>query len=120
MPGGVSEAGFQKAEIRIEREAEFCRLRDAVERVLAPAAAEKFLKRLRRKGLRVRQLEAILAAQVLERLDAELARSGQTGRALYDALTVSDQGQMREFYLTRVEQIEAPLRARFRTQFETY
>ena len=116
----MSEAGFRQAQIRIEREAEFQQLRAALERVLAPGMARDFLKQLRRKGLRVRQLEMILAQGVVEQLDPELRESGTSARALYEALTLSDQAQMREFYLTRVEQVDVALRARFHAQFETY
>ena len=116
----MNEAGFRQAQIRIEREAEFRQLRAALERVLAHDVVKDFLKQLRRKGLRVRQLEMILAGGLVEQLDPELARSATTARALYEALTLSDQAQMREFYLTRVEQVDVALRARFHAQFETY
>ena len=116
----MDQAGFVQAGIKVEREKEFAQLRDALLRILAGDAVDGFLRRVKRSGLRVRQFEAILAKGIPEAADAKLADSGTTARRLYESLTLSDQAQMREFYLTEVEKIAAPLRARYHTQFETF
>ena len=109
---------FVQAGIKVQQEKEFGELRSAIERVLAPAAAEKFLRQVKRKGMRVRQFDEMVAAGILEKLDPQFA--GRSAAQMYRALTVSDQGQMREFYLTRVEQIGPQLRAKYHAQFETF
>ncbi len=95
--------GFQQAAIKIEREKEFEELKSAIVRALATEKVEKFLKRVYSAGCRVRNLEPILANGILEKADA-LAKSGTTAQKLYESLTVCDQAQMREFYLSKVEE----------------
>ena len=59
---------------------------------------------MRRSGARIRDLEVILARGVFEKVDDTLAKLG--AQKLYQALTVSDQAQMREFYLSQVEEVD--------------
>jgi hypothetical protein len=110
---------FEKAEIKVEREKEFGELRAVVERAFA-VSAEKFLKQVQRKGIRIRRFEEILAARVFEAVDAALVKSGVAAKNLYDALTLADQGQMREFYLSELEQISVPLRHKFHKLYQYY
>ena len=105
--------GFEQAAIPIEKEKEFAELRGAVEEVFAPVRLEKFLATLKSKRVRIRDFEAVLAKKVLENAAPELKQSGFKGHALYQALTVSDQGQMREFYLVQVERVPSELRRKF-------
>ena len=109
---------FQPTVIRVEKEQEFEELKGAIERALGPERVEKFLKRVRRSGARIRDLEAILARGVLEKVDDTLAKLG--AQKLYQALTVSDQAQMREFYLSRVEEVEPGLRTKFQQLYRYY
>jgi predicted N-acetyltransferase YhbS len=67
-------ASFQQTVIRIEKEKEFEELRDAIDRALGSERAGKFLKRVRRAGARIRDLEVILARGVFERVDDTLAK----------------------------------------------
>ena len=90
---------FQPTVIRVEKEQEFEELKGAIDRALDPERVEKFLKRVRRSGARIRDLEMILARGVFEKVDDTLAKLG--AQKLYQALTVSDQAQMREFYLSQ-------------------
>jgi hypothetical protein len=92
---------FQQVAIRIEKEKEFEELKSAINRAFDPETVEKFLKQVRKSGARIRDLEAILARGAFEKADRTLAKLRAHG--LYQALTVSDQAQMREFYLTRVK-----------------
>ena len=109
---------FQPTVIRVEKEQEFEELKGAINRALDPERVEKFLKRVRRSGARIRDLEAILARGVFEKVDGTLAKLG--AQKLYQALTVSDQAQMREFYLSRVEEVEPGLRTKFQQLYRYY
>jgi hypothetical protein len=109
---------FQQAAIRIEKEKEFEELRGAIDRAFGPEVIEKFLKRVRKSGARIRDLEVILARGVFEKVDDTLAKLG--AQTLYRALTVSDQAQMREFYLTRVEEVDPELRGKFQQLYRYY
>ncbi len=110
--------GFTQSGIDIQQPEPYQALRSALERVLAPERVEAFLRQVKRKSLRIRELEAILAAGILERVDR--GWSGAAARQLYGSLPVSDQAQMREFYLLEVEKIASPLRAKYHGEFETF
>src|ERR1700722_3517044 len=98
--------GFEQATIKIEKPQEFAELRAAVEQVFEAAKVERFLKLLDRKGIRIRDFDAVLAAKVLE--DAASA-SGLKALQLYQSLTLSDQAQMRELYLSQLESVDQAL-----------
>ena len=105
-------AGFQQAVIRVEKEKEFEELKSAIERTFGPERVGKFLKRVQSKGLRIRDWDSLLAQKVLE---------GQPGaQGLYQALALSDQAQMREFYLSKVEEVSQELRTRFQKIYRYY
>ncbi len=108
--------GFEKAAIKVEKVEDFSRLQTAVEQAFLPEKAESFLKQLDRKGIRVRDFDAVLAKRVLESVvTAELG-----ARQLYEALPVSDQAQMREFYLSKLEGVEVALRHKFKKLYQYY
>jgi len=109
---------FQQVAIRIEKEKEFEELRSAIDRAFDSGRVEKFLKQVRKSGARIRDLEAILARGVFEKVDGTLAKLG--AQTLYQVLTVSDQAQMREFYLTRVEEVDPRLRTKFQQLYRYY
>jgi uncharacterized ParB-like nuclease family protein len=109
---------FQQTVIRVEKEKEFEELRGAIDRALDLEKVEKFLKRVRRSGARIRELEVILARGVFEKVDTTVAKLG--AQKLYQALTVSHQAQMREFYLSKVEEIEPGLRTKFQQLYRYY
>jgi hypothetical protein len=108
---------FQKAAIKIEKPEQFAKLQNAVEQAFLPERAEPFLKQLDRKGIRVRDFDGVLAQRLLETVvgEAEL-----DGRNLYEALPVSDQAQMREFYLSRLESVDVALRHKFKRLYQYY
>src|SRR5258708_22847092 len=107
---------FQQAAIKVEKAQEFAGLQAAVEQAFLPERAERFLKQLDRKGIRVRDFDAILVQQVLE----AVGESGLNARQLYEALPVSHQGQLREFYLSKLETGDPPPRPHFNTLFPDY
>jgi hypothetical protein len=116
----MSQVAFQQAGIEIERPEQFAALRASVERVFTGANVEKFLKKLVSKSVNVRDFEAVLQKKLLEQVDSTLASSGTTAVALWQQLTVADQGQMREFYLTRLEDIELGLRQKYNKIYRYY
>ena len=111
---------FQQAAIKVEKEQEFGKLKSAIERIFARAEAEKFLRKVHSTGLRVRDLEPILARGILEQVDRDLTNSRETGQGLYEALSVSDRAQVREFYLFQVERVEPAWRAKFKKIYQYY
>ncbi len=108
---------FEQATIRVEREQEFAELRDAIERSFTPPHLERFLRGLKKNKLGVRRFEAVLNGGMIERADPVLAAQGKSAKALYDSLSSSDQGLIREFYLERLEQVDASWRAKFAQVF---
>jgi|GraSoiStandDraft_24_1057298.scaffolds.fasta_scaffold176905_2 hypothetical protein len=111
---------FEQAVIKVEKEAQFTELKAAIERVFAPGSVEKLLKRLDSRGIRIRNFDGVLDQQIIEYVDASLKKSGKTAKGLYQVLTLTDQGQMREFYLSKLEQVEEALRHKFRKVFQYY
>ncbi len=105
---------FEQAAIKVEKAQEFARLQAAVEQVFLPEKVEQFLKQLDRKGIRVRDFDAILAQRVL---DGDTALNAQQ---LYQSLTLSDQAQMREFYLSKLEGVDVALRHKFKKLYQYY
>jgi len=112
--------GFEQATIKIEREKEFEELKGAISRAFSSEKVENFLKLLRSDNVRVRDWESVLDRGLLERTDETLAKSGNTAQGLYQLLTLSDQAQMREFYLFRVEEVDAKLRTKFQKLYRYY
>ena len=113
-------SSYQQAVIRIEHEKEYQELKGAIQRAVASEKMKQFLKRVESSGVRVREVEAVLAKGLLEKVDESLAKSGKTAQQLYEALTVSDQAQLREFYLSKIEEIEPALRAKFQKLYSYY
>ena len=108
---------FEQATIKVEKVEEFGRLQAAVEQAFLPGKAERFLKQLDRKGIRVRDFDGILAARLLEDAAGD---SGLKAQQLYQALPVSDQDQMREFYLSKLEGVDVALRHKFKKLYQYY
>ena len=84
--------GFEQATIKVDKEREFSDLKAALEQTFSSDRVVKYLKALDGRNIRVRSLDAVLAANVI---DAIVGAKAGTARSLYEALTVSDQAQMR-------------------------
>ena len=108
---------FEQGTIKVEKEQEFSDLKVAIERAFAAERITKFLKTLNSRGIRVRDLEAIFAADAIDVAAEE--RAG-TARSLYQSLPVSDQAQMRELYLSKIEEVDPALRAKFHKLYQYY
>ena len=111
---------FEQAPVKIEREKEYGELKAAVERVFAPERVEKFLRQLDKKGVRARDFAKVLDKKAIEATNEKLGDSGQSARQVYEALPAGDQGLIREFYLSSVDQVSAELRRRFQKLFSYY
>jgi hypothetical protein len=108
---------FERVPIKVEKEQEFARLKGAVEQAFLPAKVEQFLKQLDRKGIRIRDFDAVLTQRLLE---GAVGEAGLEAKQLYESLPVSDQAQMREFYLSKLETIEQALRHKFKKLYQYY
>jgi hypothetical protein len=106
---------FEQATIRVVREREVAELKGAIEKAVAGDRAAKFLRALSSSRVQVRNFEAVLAANALD--EAAESKAG-TARTLYDSLPVSDQGQVREFYLSKIEEVDPALRAKFHKLYQ--
>jgi hypothetical protein len=106
---------FEQATIKVVNEREFEELRRSIEQVIAADRIAKFLKALAGRGIRARDFDAILAANVI---DATMGSRAGTARGLYQSLPVSDQAQAREFYLSKIEEVEPALRAKFHKVYQ--
>jgi hypothetical protein len=107
---------FEQAAIKIEKAQEFAALQAAVEQAFLPQKTEQFLKQMNRKGIRIRDFDAVLAQRVLE----GFGEAGLNAQKLYQSLTLSDQAQMRELYLSKLEGADVALRHRFKKLYQYY
>jgi hypothetical protein len=108
--------GFEQATIKVEKQQEFGSLQAAVEEAFRPQQAEKFLRQMDRKSLRIRDFDGVLVKKVLESVTGTKIDAAQ----LYQALTLSDQAQMRELYLSKLETVEPSLRHKFKKLYQYY
>jgi hypothetical protein len=108
---------FEQATIKVEKEQEFQELKSVINRVFSLDNVEGFLKRLKSSNLRVRDWDSVIDNGAL---DLGSASSGSSAKALYQSLAVSDQAQLRELYLSRVEQVDPGLRTRFQKLYRYY
>ena len=120
MEQPATRARFERADIPVDKLEEFGQLRSAFGRVFAPGTIENFLRLLQRKGVPIRDFDRVLREKLVEQADRALAQSGKTAQQLYGALTVSDQAQIREFYLTALEAVDLPLREKFNRLYRYY
>jgi hypothetical protein len=100
---------FQQATIPIEKKREFELLRDAIDKAYTSPRVEKFLGDMKSKGINVRQFDRVLAEKLIERVSPEVGSANE----LYGSLAVTDQAQLREFYLERLEKVSNELRQKF-------
>ena len=107
---------FEQAAIKVQKEQEYARLQAALEQAFRPENVERFLKQLDRKGIRIRDFDAVLAKRVLE----GFGEAGLNAQHLYSALAVSDQALIREFYLSKLEAVDVALRHEFKKLYQYY
>ena len=107
---------FEQAAIKVQKTQEFARLQRAIEQAFLPEKVERFLKQLDRKAVRIRDFDALLAQRVLE----DFGEAGLDGLQLYQSLALSDQAQIREFYLSKLEAVDISLRHKFKKLYQYY
>jgi hypothetical protein len=110
---------FEQAAIKVQKEKEFEELKRAIARAFSPEQVERFLKRVARAGIRIRDFDSVLARGVLER-QASVLTAGETAKRWYAELTVTDQAQIKEFYLFQVEETPPQLRAKYQKLYRYY
>ena len=108
---------FEQGVIKVEKEREFGDLKTAIEKAFAADRVTKYLKELESRKIRVRDLDAAFDANAIDRASGDKAG---TARSLRDLLPVSDQAQIREFYLSRLETVDADLRLKFKKLYQYY
>ena len=111
---------YEQAQIPIQKVEDFELLRSAIERAFQPAAVEKLYRAMQSRGIRVREFEKIVAAGLLEEVDPALAGCGKRAQEIYSALGVSDQALMREFFLERIERVDAKIRLKYQKVYRYY
>ena len=108
--------GFEQAGIKVDKEVEFRRLKDSLGRIFADGKIDDFLKQLTKKGIRVRDFDLVLASGALEKVDDQLSGA----RKLYETLSPGDQGLIREFYLSQIEEVDSGLRSKYQKLYRYY
>jgi hypothetical protein len=99
---------FEQASIAIQS-TEFEQLKDLVSKALSKDNVSKFMKSISNEGLLVRNIEEILNRGLLNKAVSGSASAFE----LYKKMPSSDQGQLREFYLTRIEEVDIEVRRKF-------
>jgi hypothetical protein len=107
---------FEQAAIKVEKAEEFGKLQGVIEQAFAADKVERFLKQADRKGIRIRDFETALKQRVFD----GFGEAGLNGQQLYQALVLSDQAQIREFYLSKLETVEQSLRHKFKKLYQYY
>ena len=101
---------YTQGSIEVEHKATYAQLKATIENAVG-ACADDFLHLVKRAGLKVRQFEELLQRRVFEQL-----RGTQTTRPceeLYRELGEPEQGMIREFYLTSIEEVPVELRTKY-------
>jgi hypothetical protein len=107
---------FEQAGIKVEKEKEFEELRAAINHAFGTENVQKYLQQVASAGIRIRDFDLVLAKGVLEKV----AGSEQPAKNLYAALTLTDQAQMKEFYLSKIEEVGPELRAKYQKIYQYY
>ncbi len=110
---------FQQAGLKVEKPEEFEQLQSALKRIFGAQSVESFLRLLQRKGVPIRDFERVLRESLLDTADPAL-KGGKGAKQLYEALSVSDQAQVRERYLTALEDIELSMRNKYSKLYRYY
>jgi hypothetical protein len=94
---------YERPAMGIADEPTFTAVKQAIESCFAAGTVNAFLKSLERSSLRIREFEQVLTAGKL----------GPDSAAKYAKLDNGDQGQIREFYLAKLEQVDLALRDKY-------
>jgi hypothetical protein len=111
---------YEQAQIAVQKAEDFEQLRSAIDRIFSSPALEKFYRRLEAKDVRAREFEKVAALRLLEEADPVLAGCGKSADQIYRSLALSDQALLREFYLERLERVDAKLRLKYQKVYRYY
>ena len=100
--------GFEQAAITVEKQETFAALKARVEDALAPQGIDAFMKGVSSAGFPIRAWEKLLFSGLLDKQGSNL-----TAKQMYADLSDSDKGLMREFFLTRIEQVPDVVREKY-------
>ena len=100
---GPAVGNFEQPVLPIAAPEHFQPVHAAISDAFSSAKVAAFMQTLSRRGLRIRNFEAVLSNGLL----------GQTAKAEYSGLGDADQGQIREFYLASLEKVPGDLRKQF-------
>ncbi|GAC1657160.1 MAG: hypothetical protein NVS9B15_18450 [Acidobacteriaceae bacterium] len=99
---------FTQAQIAVENTVPYEALRNTIAHTFA--SADDYLHRLTKSGVRVRDWQAALAANLF----------GIAAKAQYALLNPAEQGLIREFYLSGLEKVDVALRFKYRKLYGYY
>src|SRR5207302_11206494 len=99
---------FPPGQLAVENTAPYDALRNTIAQTFT--RAEDYLARLKKSGVRVRDWEAVLGAGLF----------GTEAKGQYAVLNPAEQGLIREFYLTSLEQVDTSLRFKYRKLYGYY
>jgi len=105
---------FTQAQIPVENAEVFSKLKDSIAQALSAQHVERFLQVADATGLRIRNVEGLLAKSVFDKVVPPQGGANN----LYKQLSASDQAQIREFYLTQVEEVDPALRGKYRKLYQ--
>jgi hypothetical protein len=108
---------FEQGILKVEKEREFGDLKAAIEKAFGSDRVVRFLKELEKRKIRIRDLDAVFAADAIDWASGD--RAG-TARSLHSELPVSDQAQVREFYLSKIEEVDRTVRSKFQKLYQYY
>jgi len=94
---------FKKAELAADDPGSFGAVKTAIDAAFAPGRIADFLRSIQASGLRVRDFASVLGKGLL----------GSSTAGEFTRLGPSDQGQLRELYLSSLERVEPKLRQKF-------
>ena len=94
---------YERSVMGVQDETAFAAVKQAIAERYASQNVEAFLRSVEAGKLRIREFEAVL----------ESGKLGGDTATEYGKLSDGDQGQIREFYLASLEQVDVPLRDRF-------
>jgi hypothetical protein len=101
---------FEQATIPVQDEKTFADVRQALDTAFDTTRVGSFLRGVEKSRLRVRQFEAVLSSGLL----------GPQAQKSYAALGDADRGQIREQYLSRLEQVAPEVRQKFFRLYASY
>ncbi len=101
---------FQQPILEVENPAIFEPVKAAIEATFAPPTVSRFLDKVERARLRIRDFDTLRQQDLL----------GETVKSGYEQLGNSDRGQIRELYLRSVEQVAPELRKKYLKVYAYY